>query len=109
MQDGSGRPAGGECRSGRRPTLTARAAPESGLREVRPDASLLSVSDTCTVAVSDVRRALDRLLAAVERSMGAEIDLMADHYWVVSSADAFDVHVMPAPTVGQLSDDLDEL
>jgi hypothetical protein len=61
------------------------------------------------VAVRDLRLALDRLLAEVERTGGPEIDLAADPYWVVAAADAFALGTPLTPAVGQLADDLESL
>lgn len=68
-----------------------------------------SMPESQRVAVRDLRLALDRLLAEVERTSGPEIDLAADPYWVVAAADAFVLGTPPTPTVGQLADDLESL
>lgn len=65
--------------------------------------------DKRRLAISDLRVALDRLLAEVERNCGPEIDLRADEYWVIAAADAFRLDGEPTPTVGQIADDLDSL
>src|SRR4051794_36313390 len=66
-----------------------------------------SMPESHRVAVRDLRLALDRLLAEVERTSGPEIDLAADSYWVVAAADAFVLGAPPTATVGQLADDLE--
>jgi hypothetical protein len=61
------------------------------------------------VRISDIRTALERTLHQVEKDRGAEVDLGVDHYWVIDSGAAFDVHREPEVTAGQLSDDIESL
>ncbi len=56
-----------------------------------------------------MRAGLLAILDEIERTHGAEIDLDADHYWDIDAESAFDMDSDPVPTVGQLSDDVDEL
>ncbi len=70
------------------------------------------MSSSVTVSIRELRSALDRVLAEVERRHGSDIDLGADHYWSVASPAAFDVHADLSNDdviVGQLSDDLDAM
>jgi hypothetical protein len=64
-----------------------------------PDAALV-------LAFSDLRDALERLIAAATDEFGPSIDLDADHYWSIDARDAFDLSREPALEAGQLSDDV---
>lgn len=55
--------------------------------------------------VDELSDAISRVLRHVEAAWGPEIELGADHYWVVAAGEAFDLHQKPEVTVGQLSDD----
>lgn len=62
-----------------------------------------------TVRLHDLRRALALVLDAVEAAHGPTLDLGEDHYWHLSTEQAFDLSVTPtADLVGQLSDDIGE-
>ncbi|MDG4823858.1 hypothetical protein O7635_18540 [Asanoa sp. WMMD1127] len=62
------------------------------------------------VRVADLRVAVERLLAEVERDRGAEVDLGADYYLVVPLESAYELHAgSPQLTMGQLSDDVASL
>lgn len=67
--------------------------------------------DAVRVSVADLREALSRLLDAVEREYGSDIDLGADFYWVVDRSAAYSLDRPEAEelTVGQLSDDIGSL
>jgi hypothetical protein len=62
---------------------------------------------TTTVRVDDLRTGILAILDEVERRFRAEIDLDADHYWILEADAAFDIYSDPVPNVGQLSDDVD--
>ena len=62
------------------------------------------------VSVSDLRTALDAVLAAVERERGDVIAVPVDHYWTLDSRAKFRLYEpAPAPNVGQVSDDAESL
>jgi hypothetical protein len=66
--------------------------------------------DSLNVDVTDLRRAVDRLLDVVERRRGQTIALGADYYWTLSDEAAFNLTTQPTSesiTTGQLSDDVD--
>ena len=64
-----------------------------------------------TINVEELRRALDRVLDAVELQMGSAVDLDAAHYWMLAPKAAFglvpdpELHIM----AGQLTDDVEEI
>ena len=65
-----------------------------------------------TVSLSRLRHVLDRVLDDLAARHGDEIELTADHYWVIDPRATYDLTTAPPDehlTVGQLSDDLDEL
>jgi hypothetical protein len=50
------------------------------------------------------------LLTKLRESKGSEIDLKNDFYWAISSEDLYNPYVEPKSiTLGQLSDDIEEL
>ena len=49
------------------------------------------------------------ILDEIERTNGAEIDLDADHYWLIRHDAAFDLGSVPVPQAGQIWDDVDTL
>ncbi len=58
----------------------------------------------------ELRAALDRVLAAVEKNHGSQITLDEDYYWHLPVEDAYDLSTEPEiTTVGQVSDDLAEI
>lgn len=59
------------------------------------------------VSVAELRSVTTKLLDAAEVMFGPEIELGADHYWLVESDDAFDLTQEPTVCAGQLSDDLE--
>ena len=71
----------------------------------------MRMPDALTVSVADLREALSRLVDAVEREYGTEIDLGADFYWVVDRSAAYNLDRPEAGelTVGQLSDDIESM
>ncbi|MFC5267671.1 hypothetical protein ACFPJ1_36620, partial [Kribbella qitaiheensis] len=57
-----------------------------------------------------LRAALSRALVAAEKRLGADVALADDHYWHLPVDEAFDMTREHASlTVGQLSDDLENL
>jgi hypothetical protein len=62
-----------------------------------------------TVAVSELRSAVGAILDAVESELGETIELNADHYWLLESAESFDPSKTPDVVAGQLSDDVDSI
>lgn len=66
----------------------------------------MASSERLTVSIPDLRAALSRVLDAVEDQLGEIIDLDADHYWLIDSADSFDLSHEPDVVAGQLSDDV---
>jgi hypothetical protein len=56
-----------------------------------------------------LRRQLDRLLVMLEERGGATIQFDEDLYWVLETSQLFSLESTPAPSIGQLSDDADEL
>ena len=76
---------------------------------VRP-VMLRGMAESITVAIADLRSALSRVLDATEACLGPEVSLAVDHYWHLPVEDAFDLTSEPSRfTVGQVSDDLDEV
>jgi len=66
------------------------------------------VTHDLTIDVDQIRSALARVLNAVERDHGSQLQLHGDFYWSLPVAAAFDLTKSdPALTAGQLSDDLD--
>jgi hypothetical protein len=62
------------------------------------------------IRMDELRAALGRALIAAEKRLGAEVALEDDHYWHLPVDEAFDMTQEPASlTVGQLSDDLENL
>lgn len=62
------------------------------------------------IRMEDLRAALSRALIAAEERLGADVALADDHYWHLPVDEAFDMTREPASlTVGQLSDDLENL
>jgi len=62
--------------------------------------------DQLVIALSEVREALDRILAAAAVELGSSVDLDADHYWWIDTRDAFDLSQEPSLEAAQLSDDV---
>ncbi len=60
-----------------------------------------------TIAIADLRQALNSCLDACERRLGAVIDLDADYYWLIEPDEAFDMARQPDVNAGQLIDDLE--
>ena len=81
---------------------------DSGAEEYSPATAKLprEMFESLILTLPDLRVALLRLISEIEQHNGAEIDLAADYYWTVGAAAAFGLESEPAPTVGQLSDDL---
>ena len=69
------------------------------------------MADELTVSGAELRRALDRVLGTVEERHGDVMTLSADYYWVLPPEVAYDLAVPDTSrlTMGQLSDDVDEL
>jgi hypothetical protein len=68
------------------------------------------MTDVLDVNVTDLRRALGRLLDMVEERYGPTVALDADHYWMLSDEAAFNLGTEPTAEgvmAGQLSDDVD--
>jgi hypothetical protein len=62
------------------------------------------------IRMEELRAALSRALIAAEKRLGADVALEDDHYWHLPVDEAFDMTREPASlTVGQLSDDLENL
>jgi hypothetical protein len=62
------------------------------------------------VRVSDLRAGLLAILEQVEQTHGPEIELDADHYWVLPPNVAFDMNSEPTTIdAGQLTDDIRSL
>lgn len=71
---------------------------------------LRGMAESITVAVADLRCALNRALDATEARLGPEVSLAVDHYWHLQVQDAFNLTSEPTKfTVGQVSDDLNEV
>jgi hypothetical protein len=62
--------------------------------------------DDLLIALSELREALDRVLAAAAVELGPSISLDADNYWWIDTRDAFDLSREPSLEAGQLSDDV---
>lgn len=59
-----------------------------------------------------LRAAIDRALDACENAFGSRVEVDVDYYWHLPIEAAFDMTRQPEPselTVGQLSDDLEEV
>lgn len=69
------------------------------------------MSDASRIEVQELRLALMHLLDTVEAQFGATVDLRTDGYWTLDLARSFDLHAEQGGglTVGQLSDDVQEL
>ena len=68
------------------------------------------MTDALDVNVTDLRRAVGRLLDVVEEQHGSTVALGADHYGMLSDEAAFNMGAEPtagAIVTGQLSDDVD--
>jgi hypothetical protein len=66
--------------------------------------------DQNIINIADLRSAINRALDHAEALLGPEIDVDVDYYWHLWPKDAFDVHREPTNlTMGQLSDDLEEV
>lgn len=62
------------------------------------------------VRVSDLRAGLSAILEQVELTHGSEVELDADHCWVLPWKVAFDMSSEPTTIeAGQLTDDVDSL
>jgi hypothetical protein len=69
-----------------------------------------AVSDRLRVAPRDLRAVVDRLLAALERRHGENIDLGADFYWHLDLSNSYDFTTVERDVdVGSLADDLKSL
>ncbi|MGY1833057.1 hypothetical protein ACI8AA_21795 [Geodermatophilus sp. SYSU D01180] len=67
------------------------------------------MSAPITVSVAALQRALTAVLDEVARQHGDEVELTADHYWVLTPRAAYDLTADPdvrSCTVAQLSDDV---
>jgi hypothetical protein len=65
-----------------------------------------------TVSLAQLQHVLDRVLGELARRHGDEVELTADHYWVIDPRAAYDLTAAPSIeqlTLGQLSDDLTEV
>jgi hypothetical protein len=63
-----------------------------------------------TLQVDDLRRAANRIFAALERNYGKSIDLDEDYYWHLDVDDAYEMSAVPTiDLVGQVTDDVAEL
>ena len=70
---------------------------------------LRGMAESVTVAIADLRSALNRALDATEARLGPDVSLAVDCYWHLPVEDAFDLTSEPLTfTVGQVSDDVDE-
>jgi hypothetical protein len=56
-----------------------------------------------------LRRQLNRLLVILEERGGATVQLHEELYWALETSEMFCLESVPAPSAGQLSDDVDEL
>jgi hypothetical protein len=68
------------------------------------------MTEVLDVNVTDLRRAVGRLLDEVEQRHGPTVALGADHYWMLSDEAAFALRAEPTAEgilAGQLSDDVD--
>lgn len=61
------------------------------------------------VNVNNLRAAVNLCLDAIEREFGPDVELGADHYWLLELTQVFDLSSRPVPNAGQLSDDVSEL
>lgn len=63
------------------------------------------------VQVSEIEKALARLLEALREQQGEVVELAeADYYWAVAPDQLYDPYQTPSRlTLGQLSDDLEEM
>ncbi len=60
-----------------------------------------------TIRVDDLRRATNRIFAAVERNVGESIELDEDYYWHLDVEDAYKMSAVPTINlVGQVTDDV---
>ena len=64
---------------------------------------------TIRLELAVLRSQLDRLLRVVEERHGAIIDLQVDSYWLLETDEMFSLDRVPAPGVGEVSDDAEEL
>lgn len=64
---------------------------------------------TTRIELRLLRSQLDRVLLTIEQRSGATIALDSDTYWLLETSDMFSLDGVPAPNVGELSDDIDEL
>jgi hypothetical protein len=62
-----------------------------------------------TVTIAELRGSIARCLDLCEQRLGPELDLGADHYWLVETDAAFDMTATPQLGVGQLTDDVESL
>ncbi len=66
------------------------------------------MSETNDLSITELRRALQLLLDAVESKFGSELTFNVDHYW--TPATPFDVYDQsPELTIGQVADDVDSV
>jgi hypothetical protein len=62
-----------------------------------------------TVTIAELRQSVNRCLDLCEQHLGSEVDLDADHYWLIEPSHASDVYREAAVVVGQLTNDLEEI
>jgi hypothetical protein len=82
------------------------------VRDQTVDCLTPGMAEQLSVSVTDLRRALDRVLGEVSQRHGDVITLSVDHYWTLPPGSAYDLTGVPGSsqlTVGQLSDDVEEL
>ncbi|MDQ0893948.1 hypothetical protein [Agromyces ramosus] len=61
------------------------------------------------IELSELRRAIDRVLDHVEEENGGTVTIPADYFWSVPASDIYDVSAPPELTIGQLSESWDNL
>lgn len=62
-----------------------------------------------TATIAELRQSVSRCLDVCEQHLGSEVNLDADHYWLIEPSQAFDVYREAAVVVGQLTNDLEEI
>lgn len=68
------------------------------------------MAEPMIIRIPDLRTALTRALDLAEARLGSTVKLDADYYWHLAVDDAFDIASEPTTlTVGQVSDDLEEI
>jgi hypothetical protein len=68
-----------------------------------------ALPEPAVLGVAELRVVTAKLLDVIEARFGPNIDLGADHYWLIEADEAFDLSHEPAVNAGQLSDDLESV